>query len=423
MATKSLPFSAADILVPEVPDMSLWSVVACDQYTSEPQYWQEVKHRVGQKPSTLQLVLPEIYLGKEDFEERIENINTRMQEFLYMGIFHEYTDSLIYVERTVKSGWVRKGILGKVDLLAYDYGKKSSSPIRATEGTVMERIPARVKIRENAPLELPHVMLLIDDASNRVIAPVSSRKSEFEPLYNFSLMQGGGAVKGYLIPKELHNNIFAALEELALKKNFDNKYDVKGKSPLLFAVGDGNHSLAAAKESYNKLAATLPAEQALAHPARYALVELVNLHDHSLQFEAIHRVVFHVDPEKMLDELFSSFDCEYGSSGGQCFGFITSRRSGSVVIKNPTSNLPVATLQGFLDRYISRFGGHIDYIHGEDVVSRLSHEKRNIGFILPSMDKADLFRTVILDGALPRKTFSMGEASEKRFYLEARKIR
>ncbi len=420
---KHPPFYPADILLPKVGDMSKWSVVACDQYTSEPQYWQETADFVGDAPSTLHMVFPELYLHDGDFENRIGRINGHMNEYLNSGVFCELPNSLVYVERTVKSGLVRKGIVGKIDLLAYDYAKGSDSLIRATEGTVVERIPARVTIRENAPLELPHVMLLIDDEKGSVIEPIAHKKDTMKPLYDFTLMQGGGNIRGYQIPKDMYDTITQALCALCDQDKFDSRYDVNGRAPLLFAVGDGNHSLAAAKECYNRIAATLSPEEALNHPARYALVELVNLHDASLEFEAIHRVVFDVDPEHMLKELFEYYDCAYGSSCGQVFGFVTPERAGTVTARNPNSNLAVGTLQAFIDDYISRFGGKVDYIHGEDVVHRLAKQGRNIGFVLPCMKKSELFPTVILDGALPRKTFSMGEACEKRFYLEARKIR
>ncbi len=421
--TKQTPFSPADILLPEVSDITKWSVVACDQYTSEPQYWKATEEYVCDAHSCYHLVFPELYLHGNDFNTRIARINEHMNRYIQDGVFREIPDSFVYVERTVKSGLTRKGIMGKIDLLAYDYSKCSQSLIRATEGTVVERIPARVSIRENAPLELPHVMLLIDDRTDSVIAPLTQQIDRMKPLYHFDLMQGGGTIRGYQVPKDLHGSIEQALALLCEQDAFDSRYDVSGRAPLLFAVGDGNHSLAAAKECYNRIASTLSPEEALRHPARYALVEVVNLHDESLEFEAIHRVVFGVDPEQMLDTLFDYYDCAYGSSCGQVFGFVTPERAGTVTVRNPKSNLAVGTLQAFIDDYVSRHGGEVDYIHGEDVVQRLAKEPGNIGFVLPSMSKTELFRTVILDGALPRKTFSMGEPSEKRFYLEARRIK
>jgi hypothetical protein len=323
----------------------------------------------------------------------------------------------------VANGKVRHGLIGKVDLLKYDFKQGAESLIRATEGTVLERIPPRVKIRENAPLELPHVMLLIDDEADGILGTLAAQKGSFAKVYDFNLMQGGGAIKGWRVTEDVAAGINAALNGLEDRAMFEKKYGVTGKDVLLFAVGDGNHSLATAKECYNKLAATLSPEEALAHPARYALVELVNLHDSALEFEAIHRVVFGVNPEHLLSELFKRYDCAYGCTQGQTFGYVTKAGTGTITVKNPSHTLAVGTLQQFLDDYLTRFGGKIDYIHGEDVTEALAREDGNIGFLLPAMQKSDLFKTVILDGTLPRKTFSMGEACEKRFYLEARKIR
>ncbi|MFA9382001.1 MAG: DUF1015 domain-containing protein, partial [Acetanaerobacterium sp.] len=259
-------FSPADILLPEVDDINKWSVVACDQYTSEPQYWQDVANCVGDAPSALHMVFPELYLHDGNFDARIARINGHMRDCLAGGVFRECRDSLIYVERTVASGLVRRGIIGKIDLLAYDYSKGSGSLVRATEGTVLERIPARVNIRKDAPLELPHVMLLIDDATDSVIAPLAANRDGMDPLYDFELMQGGGQIRGYHVPSSLHDGVFSALASLADSEQFEQRYGVSGRDPLLFAVGDGNHSLAAAKECYNSIAATLSPEQALAHP-------------------------------------------------------------------------------------------------------------------------------------------------------------
>ncbi len=423
MTDSSLPFSPADILVPCVKEPQKWSVVACDQYTSQPDYWQQTAAYVGDAPSTLHLVFPEIYLHNADFGARIEKINASMHQYINNKLLDEYTESYFYIERKVTSGKVRRGLIGKVDLLQYDYNKGAESLIRATEGTVLERIPPRVKIRENAPLELPHVMLLIDDEADAVIGKVAAQKGSFEKIYDFDLMQGGGNIKGWRVSTAAAAGVAEALKLLGDQSAFDKKYGITGKKVLQFAVGDGNHSLATAKECYNKLAATLPPEEALAHPARYALVELVNLHDPSLEFEAIHRVVFGINPEQLLTELFQRYDCAYGCGEGQAFDYVTKDGAGTITVKNPASTLAVGTLQLFLDDYLSRFGGKIDYIHGRDVTETLAREPGNIGFILPAMEKPDLFKTVILDGALPRKTFSMGEACEKRFYLEARRIR
>ena len=287
---------------------------------------------------------------------------------------------------------------------------------------MLERIPPRVAIRKDAALEIPHIMLLIDDPKRTVIEPVARKKNELEKIYDFDLMLDGGHIEGYLANSEA-GNIGEALTALADKESFEKRYNVSDKGVLLFAVGDGNHSLATAKECFERIKATLPREQWEKHPARYALVEVVNLHDSSLGFEPIHRVVFEVNTNHLLQELTRYYDVSFDDTDGQSFSYITATGEGSMKINNPSSNLTVGSLQNFLDWYVGRFGGRIDYIHGDEVVRALSANLGTIGFLLPNISKAELFPTVILDGALPRKTFSMGHANDKRFYLEARKIK
>lgn len=413
-------FRPADILIPQNIDMTKWSVVACDQYTSEPEYWKKAEEIVGDAPSALRVVFPEIYL--DEGEERIERINAKMEEYLKKGIFAKYSDSMIYVERKMANGSVRRGIVGAVDLEDYEYTPGAGSPVRATEGTVLERIPPRVKIRENAPIELPHVMLLIDDQSKEVIEKID--KSALEKVYDFDLMMDGGHLTGYLLNQAEQTRISDALDRLASKDDFEKRYDARGKNPLVFAVGDGNHSLATAKTCWENLKKELPEEEWHSHPARFALVELVNLYDSSLEFEAIHRVVFGVDPQHVVDCFLRYYEgASLTDNGGQLIRYIYRDGAGYLYVKDAPSQLAVGTLQKFLDEYIEKVEGRIDYIHGEDVTEKLSGEEGNIGFLLPAMEKDELFRTVIHDGVLPRKTFSMGEAKEKRFYLEAKEIR
>ena len=419
----SIPLKKADILLPKNADMTKWAVVACDQYTSEPKYWEEVEKIVGDEPSTLKITLPEIYLEKENVSERITKINQEMKKLLNDGFFKVLEDSLIYLERTGADGKVRKGLIGKVDLEDYSYEKGSQTLIRATEGTVLERIPPRVKVRENAELELPHVMLLIDDEKKEIIEDLTNKVEEKDVVYDFDLMQNGGHVKGYKVPDELIDGIFTKMEKLADKDNFEKKYDVQGKGVLLFSVGDGNHSLATAKACYENLKKTMSKEEYENHPARYALVEIVNLHSDALEFEPIHRVVFGVKPEKMIEELEKYYNISRVAGSGQKIVYVYKGKEETIYITNPTSNLPVGSLQKFIDEYIKNHGGKVDYIHGDDVTRALGSEEGNIGFLLERMEKTDLFKTVILDGALPRKTFSMGHSYDKRYYLEARKIR
>ena len=416
----NLPFKPADILLPRDCDLSLWSVIACDQYTSQPEYWQRVGDRVGRAPSSLRLILPESCLEGPSVETDIMEINNTMSRYLREGRFQEYPDSMIYVERTLDNGKTRRGLIGAVDLEQYDYEPGASSAIRATEGVVMSRVPPRVAVRKNAPIELPHVMLLVDDPHRMIIEPLSVRTGEMELLYDFDLMEGGGHIRGWLLTQELKVWVLRAL---STRKNRVEQ-DLDG---LLFAVGDGNHSLAAAKECYERRKGMTSPEQWPALPSRYALCELVNLHDDSLEFEPIHRVVFGVRPEELLDALVDYYPSAIQGRGqGHVLPFVINRWSrGEITVTRPDSSLPVGTLQGFLDAYTaSHPRARVDYIHGAEEAQSLAGEREDaVAFLLPPMDKGALFPTVVHDGALPRKTFSVGRAQDKRFYLEARKIR
>lgn len=416
-----VPFKAGNILIPKNVDMHKWSVVACDQYTSEPKYWEEVENIVKDAPSTLRITLPEIYLNDENVSERIQKINLTMEDYLKEDIFTELNNSMVYLERTQSDGKVREGLMGIVDLEDYSYEKGSQTLIRATEKTVIERIPPRMKVRENALLELPHIMILIDDEKKNIIESLKNKVNEDDAVYDFDLMQNGGHIKGYKLGSDVINEVISSLEALADKSYFEKKYNVSDKGVLLFAMGDGNHSLATAKACYEKLKET-EGEKALESPARYALVELVNLHSSALEFEAIHRVVFDTDVKDLLDNLYKYYDINENGNG-QKFTIVTSDEEKDLYIVNPKSNIAVGSIQMFLDEYLSNHKGSIDYIHGEDVTKKLGSKENNIGFIFDAMAKEDLFKTVILDGALPRKTFSMGHSYDKRFYLEARKIK
>lgn len=416
-----VPFKAGNILIPKNVDMHKWSVVACDQYTSEPKYWEEVENIVKDAPSTLRITLPEIYLNDENVSERIQKINLTMEDYLKEDIFTELNNSMIYLERTQNDGKVREGLMGIVDLEDYSYEKGSQTLIRATEKTVIERIPPRMKVRENASLELPHIMILIDDEKKNIIESLKNKVNEEDVVYDFDLMQNGGHIKGYKLGNDAINEVISSLEALADKSYFEKKYNVSDKGVLLFAMGDGNHSLATAKACYEKLKET-EGDKALESPARYALVELVNLHSSALEFEAIHRVVFDTDVNDLLENLYKYYDINENGNG-QKFTIVTSNEVKDLYITNPKSNIAVGSIQMFLDEYLSNHKGSIDYIHGEDVTKKLGSKEGNIGIIFDAMAKEDLFKTVILDGALPRKTFSMGHSYDKRFYLEARKIK
>ncbi len=405
---ENLGFAAADILIPASADMTKWSCVACDQYTSEPEYWRQVEGFVGDSLSTLRLMLPEAYL--DDVNKRTEKIHATMREYVNGGVFREIKDSFVYVERTLHDGRVRYGLVGAIDLEIYDFSPSSRALCRPTEATVESRLPARVEIRKKAILEMPHIMMLLDDPQKTVIEQFSGIKDKLEKLYDFELMQQSGAVKGYRV-----NGDAAELVRSALKSLYDSQ---SGDNIMLYAMGDGNHSLAAAKVYYEQLKKTM-GDAAKDHPARFALVELVNLHDDSLEFEPIHRVVYDVEPEKLISSLKSR--CGEGK-GDMQFTVVTVGGKRVMHVEKPTSSVTVGSVQDIIDDFTSKNGGSTDYIHGEDVVKALASSERRVGFIFGGISKDDFFEVIKNDGILPRKTFSMGHACDKRFYLECRTI-
>lgn len=414
-------FKPADILVPKKgTNMNKWSVIACDQYTSEAEYWEETEKNTTGAPSALNLILPEIFLEDSDVSQRIENIHDNMEKYIADGIFEEYKNSMIYIERIQSNGVLRAGVLGMIDLEEYDFTKGSKSQVRATEATVVERIPPRIRIRNGAMLELPHIMILIDDENKSVIEPIAGDKDSMEKLYDFELMQGGGSISGYRMDKKVCSEIISRLDSLGDKDKFREKYGTE--DVLLYAMGDGNHSLATAKEFYEQLKRDNPDKDLSNHPARYALAEIVNLHSPALEFEAIHRIITETDTDKLLNEMTAALELS-DSPSEQSFDIILNGTVTKKYIHNMSSNLTVGSLQKFLDGYLSENSGKIDYIHGVDSVEKLAKQENSIGFILPDMPKSELFPTVVKDGALPRKTFSMGHAADKRYYIEARKIK
>ncbi|MBR6728375.1 MAG: DUF1015 domain-containing protein [Clostridia bacterium] len=414
-------FLPADILLPDFAKTggTAWSVVACDQYTSEPEYWQEVESKVGAEPSTLRMILPEVFL--EECEARVPQIRAAMEQY-EKELLVRHPNSMIYLERTQSNGRVRRGLLGVIDLEQYDYGKGSHSLIRATEGTVLERIPPRLTVRRDALLELPHVMLLIDDPDCTVIEPIAARADTLETAYAFPLMQKGGAVVGRFVDSVGIGRITNALEKLITPERVCARYG-EGVAPLLFAVGDGNHSLATAKAAYEELKAA-HGDSALFHPARFALCEVVNLYDEALHFEPIYRVMFNVDPNDVLARLEQySFELN-GSAQPQQARFLSAARRGTIHFGAPNEQLVVGTLQTFIDGYLAEHPeATVDYIHGSRTLESLAVRENAVGFLFSGMEKEQLFGAVMHDGALPRKTFSMGAAADKRFYLECRKIR
>lgn len=422
-------------------DMQHWAVIACDQYTSDPKYWQRLEQQTAENISTLNLVFPEVYLDDVDTEQRIAAINQTMEAYLADGSLEEQPPGFILVDRKTTAVESRKGLILALDLEQYDYTKGATGLIRSTEGTILDRLPPRIKVRQNAPIELPHIMVLIDDPQRTVIEPLFNQ--DLETVYDFNLLENGGHLKGYRVDQpELITQITTALEKLADPAAYREKYNVDG-DVMLYAMGDGNHSFATAKAIWTKLKeeADDPAT-VMTHPARFALVELVNVHDPGLEFEAIHRVLFNVNCVHLRQQMEAFFAARNtplsftfcadfaeaesvaaNTEGAHVFPIILGGRFGVYTVENPEYTLTVATLQVFLDHYLQENPtARIDYIHGEKAVTSLGSQTGCVGFYLPAISKHDLFKTIVLDGALPRKTFSLGEADEKRFYLECRRI-
>ena len=400
-------FRTADVLLPK-RDFEKWSVIACDQFTSRPDYWEQARAISDGSPTTLDLIYPEVYLGKTDAAAVTASINAKMAEYLENGIYDEYKDAFIYVERIQSDGRMRAGLIGAVDLDEYDYSPDSTSRIRATEKTVLERIPPRVEIRKNAPTELPHVLILMDDVKRSIIEPLGKLAADgkMKKIYDFELMLGGGHLTGYLVPCEMNEKICESVEALGALHG-----------GITLAVGDGNHSLATAKacRELNKTEIN-----------RYALVELVNIHSDALEFEPIYRTVENVDPVKLL-EAFKAYLTE--NSGGLCENgeqtvtFLYANERVTLSYDRPPHALPVGTVQIFLDSYLGGTDAVIDYIHGEDEVASVAGNEGACGFIYGGMGKSELFDAVEKEGVLPRKTFSMGTARDKRYYTEVRRIK
>ena len=425
---KDLGFSPADILLPrEDIDMERWAIVACDQYTSQKEYWEEADRIAGDSPSTLRLILPECYLEESDKEERIRNVENAMKEYAENGIFRTFPDSYILVKRDTETG-TRYGLVGKLDLEEYDYSPDSCSLIRATEGTILSRIPPRKEIRKNALLELPHIMVLISDSKRSVIEPIAGKKEELKKVYDSPLMLNGGHVTGYLVnsieDKEAINNALSAIYESLSPEN-----------PLLFAMGDGNHSLASAKSCWEDIKKALSDEEKKNHPARYALVEIENIFDPGLQFEPIHRAFFSL-PKSSFDEILSNHAKEIKekeiqtiedgvraiNSGNGSFVLIDGGKYYVYTLIGTEREMPAWTVQSVIDEMLEKEKGSVDYIHGIDTVEELAG-KGALGLILPDISKETFFQSILKDRAFPRKTFSIGHANEKRYYIEARRIK
>ncbi len=400
-------FKPTDILLPVTGDMTDWSVIACDQFTSERAYWDRVEKRCADKLSTCHMILPEAYLGTVSPLEMAGQANAAMRGCLEAEVFETLADSYVYVERHVTGG-IRRGLVGALDLDAYDYSPRSASPVRASERTVADRLPPRIKIRENAPLELPHIMVLIDDPDLSVVEPLHARAHAMRKLYDFDLMEGGGHITGWQVTGEDAARVNEAYLKLCER-------DVQ------IVIGDGNHSLAAAKELWNQTKAHLTPEEAAGHPARYALVELNNVYDPGVIFQPIHRVVFGVDTEKLLELMRQKLEIPDGRPIEYVIG---GEKRGRLRLRGRSFGGMIELLQSFIEEYAALVGtGEVDYIHDEASLIKLTEEPETIGFLLPAMDKSELFKTVIADGVFPKKSFSIGHARDKRYYLECRKIK
>lgn len=408
-------FKPTNVLLPQVEEMEKWAVIACDQFTSQPEYWERVRKYVGNKPSAYNLILPEVNLSGENGDVA-NKINDTMRMYLDNGVFKEYSNSYIYVERILKNGLVRKGIVGVIDLEDYDYSADAASRIRATEKTVVDRIPPRKEIRKNALIELPHVLLLCDDEEKNLIETVSALKEQLPKLYEFELMEEGGRIKGWLVKGEMAEHFDRQLQ--GYEHNMTKKYGTTKEQSLLFVVGDGNHSLATAKACYEEKKRAGLIEDINTCLERFAMVELENIHDETQQFEPIHRVIKNTKPEKLLEQM----KMQICASDGFPIEWYIGGERGVLYLDKSKGKMPVEILQEYLDSYLEENIGEIDYIHGDETLRQLANVQKTIGFMLPSIEKCNLFNEIMNNGVLPRKTFSMGHACEKRYYIEARKI-
>lgn len=396
--------TCTDILLPRAEDMGAWSVIACDQFTSEPEYWAAAEARAAEKPSTLSLMLPEAWLHTARADGADGRIADTMRRYLAEGVFQTVPDSFIYVERTLSDGRVRRGLVAALDLEQYDFTGTQRTSVRSTEGTVEERLPPRVNIRRGAPLEMPHTLLLMDDRTDSVLSLAEKAKDTLEKVYDFDLMLGGGHIAGWRVSGETKAAVQSALDALDNAALQREKYgDAAENGKLTFAVGDGNHSLAAAKRFWEEKRKTLPENERETDPARFALVEIENIHEPSLDFEPIHRVIFDTDTSAFAAE-FTAHRTEWEA-------------------EDKTLGERVAAAESFCRAYIAAHGGYIDYIHGDDTARSLGEKPNCAAVLLPPVEKSGLFLSVLKNGALPKKSFSMGNARDKRYYLECRKIR
>ena len=431
VSLESFGVKIPEILLPKSMDTKTWAIIACDQYTQDREYWKKVYEEVGDKPSTLKIMFPEVYLGDKDRKERIQKIKESMNNYIKDGIFAEPVKEMVYLERTTRYGRVRHGLVTSIDLEAYEWKPFTKALIRATEATIVERIPPRMEIRKEAIIETPHIMLLVNDPKGKLVEGIGKRVSGTEPIYSGELMQNSGSVKGWSIKSDDEIDFVKQnLNELAR----DNKQS--DGSIFLFAVGDGNHSLATAKATWDEYKKNKNVNDDI---LRYALIEIVNIYDTGLTFEPIHRIIFKVNAKELMEELNKTIKGKFNKlenfeelkkkveNSKNSFGFINTvdGKTEFNLLETEINELPVSVLQPAIDEYMKNKNikkEDIDYIHGSDELLRLGSQNGNIAIFLPPINKDSFFATISQKGPLPRKSFSMGEADEKRFYIECRKI-
>lgn len=415
-------FRPAEMLLPKSQDMQRWSVVACDQFSSQPDYWEALERLTEGVPSTLHLMLPEAYLDTRDQFAEAEKINAEMERYLAEGVFETLPRCYIYLERTLASGVVRRGLMGVLDLDEYDYSKDSVSPIRATEGTVEDRLPPRVRVRRGASLEMPHIMVFIDDAGDTVLRPLTDRRESLSALYDFELNAGGGYLRGWMVSGTDAEELERAIDALGDGESLRARYG--GKAPAIFAMGDGNHSLATAKKCWEEIKPTLSEAERECHPARFGLVELVNIHDDAISFEPIHKVVFDTEPSTFIAEaeaFWNTHSRESEKSHG--IRLVVGECEKEIAVSGLTIGELIGKAEEFCQGYMASHGGKIDYIHNDDTAIGMGRREGCAAVLLPRMEKGELFPSIIESGPFPKKSFSIGHAEDKRYYLECRKIK
>ena len=398
-------FTPADILIPDVTSPEKWSVIACDQFSSQKDYWERVRNFVGMEPSTLDMIIPEAYLGDVNEDKETRRIRDVMDDYLHRKLFKEVKDSFVFVERTLPDGTVRLGLVGTIDLEQYAFTGFEAA-ILASEGTVIERLPARIRVRRAVRLESPHIITFINDVNKTVIEPLSAKAHELPLLYDFDLMEGGGHIRGRRVFGSDADTVMEKLREL------------QEQSRVFMVIGDGNHSLAAAKVYWDDIKKSLSNEERETHPARRALVEVNNVYDPAVSFQAIHRVIFDVFPAALISALERSFP----KGADYELRWISRFQSGVLGLSAKSISELLTVVQAQLDEQVSFTGCSIDYIHDKDSVEKLAKEERCLGLLMPRMDKSELFATVAARGVFPKKSFSVGHARDKRYYMECRKI-